>query len=297
MAEAVLAPETEVTPPEDVANPTPEVTTEAAPEGVNQEDTSFIDNILSGIDSESVATADDGKGVTTDGSAPAGTENLTPEQAKEQGRREKEQEIASERTSLERQNYINGLNFVVKDVPDKLTALAERYSMSPADVTEMFSQFNRLNGALRPLYDHATEQARPQIYQQAGQEMEREVARLQNLAIKEALGDAALKALSNESIKTWEDWTKGIVAEARKGYVPSSDYTSKKSVKDLLSKYDTALKERGLSLADITGNGGTDLPPPQGGGRSKPDEVLANPNASREERNAAFERKHGFRPE
>lgn len=265
MAEAVLAPETEVTPPEDVANPTPEVTTEGAPEGVNQEEeSSIIDDILAGIDSESTSTANDGKGVTTDGTAPS-AQTLTPEEAKEQGRREKEQEIASERTSLERQNYINGLNYVVKDVPEKVKQIAKEYGLDFDATDRLTSEFNRLYGALKPLYDHAVEQQRPQIEQQADQRTQATVAQLIYDKVKEDLGDSAVKALQDAGAKTWGDFVDAVGKGYRKGYVPAADYTSKKAVKELLGKYDAALKERGLSLADITGNGGQDLPRAQGG--------------------------------
>lgn len=268
MAEAILAPETEVTPPNDDALLTPDSTTESAPPADNQEeDTSHIDAFLEGLGSDDAAqVGDDGKAATPDGTVPA-PQNLTPEEAREQGRREKEAELETQRTSQERQRYIEGLNFVVQDVPAKLTALAVKYGFDPADTTELMNQLNRFNGAYKPLYEHAVQQATPQVRQQAYQEAEASVSQHLLAAVTEDLGDAAGKAITGEigkSIKTWPDMAKAIAKEARKGFVPQADLT--KAQRKVLDKIDTALKGRGMSLRDITGNGGSDLPPIRGGG-------------------------------
>lgn len=265
MAEATLQAETEVTPPNDDALLTPDSTTESAPPADNQEENVF-DAILEGLgDDDAETVADNGTGAPADGKVPP-AQTLTPEEAREQGRRERDAELASQQTSAERQRYLDGLNNVVQDVPLKLTALAERYGMSPADVTELYTQFNRLNGAYKPLYEHSLEQATPQVKAQAYQEAEASVSKHLLDAVAEDLGDNAHKAITGEigkSIKTWPDMAKAIAKQARTGFVPKEEVT--KAQKRVLEKIDTALKGRGMSLKDITGNGGSDLPPIRGG--------------------------------
>lgn len=270
----------------------PEPTTPAV-----EEDTSGIDAIVSSLDVEPATAETTGSTASSDGTPDALLKDLTPEQIEERGAQRERERLQQASTAAERQRRLDGMNNALPAIKGRVKDALAAEGLQADTVLSILGMFDELHGTHLGLRQFDLEQYRPQIVTEAGAEMQRQVAGLMYQAIKEDLGEPALKGVQGENVKTWADLTKAIAKEARKGYVPASDYTSKKSVKDLLSKYDTALKERGLSLADITGNGGTDLPPPQGGGRSKPDEVLANPNASREERNAAFERKHGFRPE
>lgn len=289
MAEATLAPETEVTPPNDDALLTPDSTAEDTPPADNQEeDSSHIDALLEELGKDDAATAgDDGKAATADGLVPAPEQKLTPEEAKEEGRREKEAEIEARRVSEERKRYLDGMAFVVGDVPEKLKQFVKDYGLDVDAADRLTKEFNRLNGAIRPLFEHALEQQRPQIESQAYQRAEAEVSKHLLDAIAEDLGEGAQKALVGEigkSIKTWPDMAKAIAKEARKGYVAKDEVT--KAQRRLAEKIDTALKGRGMSLKDITGNGGSDLPPVRGGNTrqgtvdwaltASPEELLAD---------------------
>jgi hypothetical protein len=282
MAEVALAPEAEVvTPPEDVANPTPEVTPEAAPEVENQEaESSFIDDMFKGIDAEGTSTADDGKGPTTDGSVPPpANAPLSEEAIRADERRKLTEESNKQRSGAEYLNRLKGLDWVVKeDAPAKLTALAEKYGMQPLDVTELFTQFNRVNGALKPLLEYDLEQQKPQIVNEVGTEMQRTVANFLYEAAKEELGEAAVKALQSSNVKTWPEFGKAMFKEARKGWV--TEEAARAEAKKVSEKRDARLNEslaaraaRGIvthSLQDIDGNGHTSVPAAQGGTGAQP---------------------------
>lgn len=272
MSEAVLD-KTEVTPPEDVALTTPESTPESTPAPENNEDDAALDAILEGLGSSDAETGtDDGKGASTNELVPPATKPLTPEEAREQGRRDRDAEIATQQTSAERQRYLDGLNNVVQDVPLKLTALAEKYAMAPTDVTELYTQFNRLNGAYKPLYDHSVSQREPQIRGQAYQEAEAEVSKLLLTTISEELGESALKAIQTAAPKTWPDLAKAITKEARKGYVAKEEVS--KGQKALLKKLEGPLAERGITLAQITGSTGPQTPAATGGSNTNTTQAL-----------------------
>lgn len=276
MAEATLAAvETEVTPPNDATLATPDATTETVTQPDDQqEDTSHIDAFLEGLGTEEAGTEGaDGKDAATDGEVPLAEQKpQTEAEIREDERRKLTQQANSQKNSEEYRNRVTSLNWVAReDVPAKLTALAEKYGMQATDVTELFTQVNRLHGALKPVLEYELEQQKPQIVNEAATEMQKQVATLMYEAVKEDLGEPSLTALQSGGIKTWQDFTKAIVKEARKGYVPESDYVPRAAVGKRIDKYEKAIAERGSagivtrSLKELDGTGGQDLPSARGG--------------------------------
>lgn len=85
------------------------------------------------------------------------------------------------------------------------------------------------------------------------------------------LGDKEFSQLHESmSGKSWPDFFKALTEAAAKkqGYaspeVLKREYTSRKGVEERLKKLDAALRSHGLTLAGLTGNGGSDLPRPTG---------------------------------
>lgn len=268
MAEVALAPETEVTPPEDVALTTPDSQVEQTPESDNQQDeTSFVDDILKGLDSESVSTgSEDGKDATTDGQVPV----TAPPKTEAEIRQQLEAEQRAQQEAQNLRTYREGVTRSFQNLDSDLTQMAKEWGLDLDQAERLKQRVQHHNGAWNVLYQAAVEQVRPQIQQEAATEMQRQVAMLQYDAIKEELGETAVKALQSGGVNTWQDFTKSVVKEARKGYVPAADYTSKKAVKELLAKYDTALQQRGLSLESLNGTANISLPPPRGGTGAQP---------------------------
>lgn len=269
MAEATLAPETEVqTPPNDDALLTPDSTAEDTPPADNQEeDSSHIDALLEELSKDDAATAgDDGKAATADGLVPAPEKALTPEEIREQTRKELEAESEAKRNADNLRSYREGVARSFQNVEAELSAKAKEWGLGVDEIDWLRQRFQNHNGHWKVLYDAAIEQASPQIETRAYQRAEAEVSKHLLDAIAEDLGEGAQKALVGEigkSIKTWPDMAKAIAKEARKGYVAKDEVT--KAQRRLAEKIDAALKGRGMSLKDITGNGGSDLPPVRGG--------------------------------
>lgn len=259
---AELIPETEQKQPEDAALTNPDSTQESTEQANDQqEDTSHIDAFLEGLGSDDADTStDDGKGATTDGTAPS-TEK--PAATREEIRQELEAEDKVRREAENLKTYRDGVSRSFQSVDGDLMAKAKEWGLDLDQADWLKERFRQHNGHWNVLYQAALEQASPQIESRAYQRAEGEVSKQLLDTIAEELGDA--KALTGEigkSIKTWPDMAKALVKEARKGYVTKDEVT--KGQRKVLDRIDTALKGRGMSLKDITGNGGSDLPPIRG---------------------------------
>ena len=114
----------------------------------------------------------------------------------------------------------------------------------------------------------ASDRVAPQLREQQDQQTQATVAQLLYDTVQKDLGDASVKALQTAGAKTWDDFAKAIGKEYRKGYI--SNDKAKENLRGFAKKIDTALKERGSSLAEITGNGGVNLPTPRGGTGGQP---------------------------
>lgn len=269
VAEAI--PETEVTPPEDVAVTTPESTPESTPAPETNEEPSVIDAILESFGEGEGTGADDGKGLATDGKVPPAEVALTPEEAKAQGRREAEAEIANRQTTAQRQAYLDGVRRSFQAVDAELDAKADEWGLTTEGRQWLRGRFQAHNGHWGVLHQAALNEASPEIKIQGFNEGVMDASEKAWTGIKEELGEPALKAIQTAKPDTWADLAKAVAKEARKGYVPSSDYVSKASAKAQLDKLEAALKDRGASgivtrsLADLTGGTGPDTPAARGG--------------------------------
>lgn len=267
VAEAI--PQTEVTPPNDDALLTPDPTPESTPAPEVNEEDAALDAILEGLGSDDVGTGDeDGKSAAPDGLVPPAEKALTPEEAKEQGRREAEAEIANKQKALQDQAYIEGVRRSFQSVDADINAKAKERGWDLDDVEWIKSRFQSHNGHWNVLHKAALDQASPQIKGQAYQEAEAEVSKLLLTTISEELGESALKAIQTAAPKTWPDLAKAITKEARKGYVAKEEVV--KGQKALLKKLEGPLSERGITLAQITGSTGPQTPAARGGTGSQP---------------------------
>jgi len=263
VAEAVPSTETEEKPPEDVAVTTPDSTPEQTPENDNQqEDTSFVDDILKGLDSSDAPTgADDGKAATTDGQVPASEKPKTEAEIRQQIEAENRQRQEADNLRL----YREGVNRSFQSLDSDLSQMAKEWGLDIEQADRLKQRVQQHNGHWNVLYQAAIEQAKPQIEQQVDQRTQATVANLIYETVKGDLGDSSVKALQEAGAKDWGEFIKAVGNQYRKGYVPAADYTKKSSVKELLKRIDTAAREHGFSLDAFTGNGGTDLPPPRSG--------------------------------
>lgn len=262
VAEAIPEQEEVTTPastpeaPESIPEPTTPVEEEG---GVD------LDAILSGLDAEPAKVEATGSTAPSDGKVDNPLEGLTPEQIEERGAQRERDRIQRESNTTERQRRIDGLNNALPTIKGRVKDTLTESGLPTETVLSVLGMFDELHGTHIGLRQYDAEQIRPGIVQEAGAEMQRQVATLIYDALKEDLGEPALKAVQGSDVKSWADLTKAITKEARKGYVPAADYTKKSSVKELLKRIDTVAREHGLSLDAFTGNGGTDLPPPRSG--------------------------------
>lgn len=261
MAEATLE-KTEVQQPEDAALTNPDSTQESTEQANDQqEDTSHIDAFLEGLDAEDAGTStEDGKSATTDGTAPS-TEKAPVSEEEIRQKIEAENKTRTDAENL--RSYREGVSRSFQGVEAELTQKAKEWGLDIDAADWLKSRFQQHNGHWNVLYQAAIEQASPQIESRAYQRAEGEVSKQLLDTFAEELGDN--KALTGEigkSIKTWPDMAKALVKEARKGFVPKDDVS--KGQRKVLDRIDKALQGRGMSLKDITGNGGSDLPPIRG---------------------------------
>ena len=98
--------------------------------------------------------------------------------------------------------------------------------------------------------------------------------------------------IDKEELGGSEDFVSKLVEGARKGYVKQSE--ADKSRKAAVKEYQNFLKSKGLlpGSKEVPG-GGTNS---NGTSGRKPDDILDDPNATYEEKDKAFEAKHGFKP-
>jgi hypothetical protein len=204
----------------------------------------------------------------------------TAEEAAERGRREAEeqaeQKARKQQTDAQYQSYIQGLNGVTQDVPLKVSALMDELSnryATPADLTRLMTEFNRLNGALKPLYDHQLEQNRPAIYSEAETMVRQAVVQELFTGFKDQIGEDGIKNVQTAAPKTWPELGQAVAKEARNGYV--SQEAAKKAEAAHLKKLDAALASRAReghvtrSLADLSGTPRANLPANMSGGGGK----------------------------
>lgn len=269
MAEVAVAPETEQTPPEDVAVVSPESPTEAAPAPENVEETSPVDAILDSIGAASTANA----GENDTNATPDPVVPPEPQQSPEQIRQQERERVTAE-------NRINGLKWVVtQDAPDKLAKLANQLDEEGREILR--TELNRIKGAFDPLLQRAVDvdtniapQHRNQGWNEAVTDMSNQVWK----ALPDVLGEDGAKAVQGSLPQnaTWGHMANAIAKEARKGYVPAKDYVSKASTQEHLAKFEAALKDRAAqgivtsSLRELNGTGGQDLPAARTSGRLQP---------------------------
>lgn len=298
MAEATLTAETEVTPPNDevleAPNPAPEA--DAPPADPEIESPYADDDILKELGLSDAADGNgDGAGTASDGRVPSEYEGLSPEEIERKVEEKAQAKATQTQTAAARQNYVEGLRRYVANAVTE----ADRQADANGGVLDrdwVKTNLNRIKGDYDQLIEYDTAVAR-----QAGAT---QVANLYGQASVQLLGQDGANALFKANHQDPVSYMEGFaLAYAKKhGYVEPKEVKARevaagiKGFRNAEAKHDAALKGRGMSLKDITGNGGSDLPPIRGGTNNKPDAVLANPNASREERDAAFEAKHGFRP-
>lgn len=264
----------------------PEPTTET-PEA---EETDY-GSLLESLDVSESAT-DEATGTAPTGDSPSNPlEGLTPEQIEERGAQRERERIQRESETTQRQARIDGLNRALPATKESVKQMLSNIGVDTDVVLAVLGKMDELHGTHIALRESDFERVAPQVKAQAYQEAEASVSKHLLDAVAEDLGDNAQKAIQGEigkSIKTWPDMAKAIAAEARKGYVAKEEVT--KAQKRVLEKIDTALKGRGMSLKDITGNGGSDLPPIRGGGNVRPGTAAWAQSASINDINEALKK-------
>ncbi len=192
-------------------------------------------------------------------------EGLTPQQIEERGAQRERERLQRESDTTQRQARVDGLNRALPTIKESVKQTLTNAGMDTETVLGVLGKLDELHGTHIALRESDFERVAPSVKAQAYQEAEATVSKHLLDAVAEDLGDAANKAITGEigkSIKTWPDMAKAIAKEARKGYVAKDEV--RKGQTKILEKIDTALKGRGMSLKDITGNGGSDLPPIRG---------------------------------
>ena len=295
MAEATLTAETEVTPPNDDALTTPDPAPESVePTDDQKEDTSHIDAFLEGLGTDDAGTAaGDGKVAPTDGVVPPPEKALTPEEIREETRKELEAEQAKNQTAAQLKAYRDGVNRSFQNVESELSAKAKEWGLDIDAADWLRQRFQNHNGHWKVLYEAAIEQAQPQIHGKAYQDAEAQVSKHLLDAVLEDLGEPAHKAITGDigkGIKTWPDMAKAIAKEARKGYVPQSNVTE--AQRKALEKVDVALKERGLSLAQFTGNSNPQTPAIKTSGNYSTPEALDKAFGNKEIDSATYKARY-----
>lgn len=278
MAEATLTPvETEVTPPEDVALTTPESAPETEPAPEADEEASVIDSILESFGSDEETGAGDGKGAATDGSVSTPEKALTPEEIREQTRREVEAENANKQTAAQRQAYLDGVRRSFQAVDAELDAKADEWGLPTEARQWLRGRFQNHNGHWNVLYQAALEEAAPTLKVQGWNEGVQDASEKAWAGIKEELGEPALKAIQTAQPATWAELAKAVAKEARKGYVAKEEVT--KAQRKVLAKLKEPLAARGITLEQLTGSTGPDVPPARAGSGPRFTSTAANDKA------------------
>ncbi len=257
VAEAI--PSTEVEQPNEAPEATPEVTTEAAPE-VNQEEAE-LDSVFAAFADGAGTDATDGTPAATDGTPADPYAGLTPAQIAEKVRSEEADRAKSAAESVKSQAYMQGLANVAKNTPQAIEDKLDALGIVGEDKKFIRDAVHNLNSAYNQVYQDAIERAN----KTAGENF--------STAYKEG----AVKALGKDGADAaydgnpdWETFF-GRIGEQ---YAKKNGLATKKEVsearteaqKAALKKVDEALKSRGMSLAQFTGNANPSVPPVRGGG-------------------------------
>jgi hypothetical protein len=240
----------------------PEPTTET-PEA----ETTDYGSLLESLEVDPSATEPATGAAPTSDSPSNPLEGLTPQQIEERGAQRERERLQRESETTQRQAREDGLNRALPALKESVKQLLA--GLDADTVLSVLGKFDEFHGTHLALRQGDVDRMSPQIKSAAYNEAAVFTFEALTAAAKEELGDDAHKALTGTKHESWADVTKHIVKEARKGLVPKEDVT--KGQRDLLEKLDkrvTTLAAQGISiksLKDITGNGGSDLPPIRGG--------------------------------
>lgn len=280
VAEAV--PATEETQVQGTVPETPEVTPESVTPEVQEEEVADFSSFWS--DDGETTESPTGLTPAPDNADPYA--GLTPEQILERGaerERARQQETANTEQARARvegtRTALNNSKQTIKETLREQGIDAETLLRLDPAIDKVLDGFHGSHIALRKAdYDEGVIRGQQSILEGL------------KMGVDRLLGpDAAPKFFEEHQGKPWPDAYDALVDAAlkKKGYVSPTelkkDWTKKSDVETRLKRIDTAMKERGLSIAQFTGEANPRVPPMRGGSNLTPGSQEWAENASIEE--------------